>query len=57
MDIVKGICDWEDGTKSKNKQKNHVIAAESAVSLLKHIFTNEKTFEKIQNKSSEIKRV
>lgn len=46
--IVKSICDWADGTKSEDKQQNQIIAAESAVSLLRHIFTNPKSFEKIQ---------
>lgn len=45
--IIKSICDWADGTKSKDKQKNQIVAAESAVSLLNHIFTNPKSFEKI----------
>ena len=45
--IVKSICDWADGTKSEDKQENQIIAAESAVSLLNHIFTNPKSFEKI----------
>lgn len=46
--IVKSICDWADGTKSENKQQNQVIAAESAVSLLNHVFTHPKSFEKIR---------
>lgn len=46
--IVKSICDWADGTKSEDKQQNQVIAAESAVSLLNHVFTNPTSFEKIQ---------
>lgn len=46
--IVKSICDWADGTKSEDKQQNQIIAAKSAVSLLNHVFTNPKSFEKIQ---------
>lgn len=46
--IVKSICDWADGTKSKDKQQNQIIASQSAVSLLNHVFTNSKSFEKIQ---------
>lgn len=46
--IVKSICDWADGTKSEDKQQNQLIAAEAAVSLLCHVFTDPKAFEKIQ---------
>ncbi|WP_343246851.1 hypothetical protein [Diplocloster hominis] len=45
--IVKAICDWADGTKSENKNQNQMIAAESAVSFLNHIFTSPEAFEKI----------
>ena len=50
--IVKAICDWADGTKSSDKEKNQIIAAESAVSLLNHIFNNPKSFEKIPKLNS-----
>lgn len=45
--IVKAICDWADGTKSTDKEYNQITAAESAVSLLNHIFTDSKSLEKI----------
>ncbi|GAB2719920.1 5'-methylthioadenosine/S-adenosylhomocysteine nucleosidase family protein [Comamonas sediminis] len=32
--IIKGICDWADGEKSKGKEENQKIAANSAVSFL-----------------------
>jgi len=44
--IVKAICDW-GMSKSKNKQENQIIAAESAVSLLKHIFSKPEAFDKL----------
>ena len=42
--IVKGICDWGDGTKSVNKENNQKIAAKSAVSLLEYVFSHEGAF-------------
>lgn len=37
--IVKGICDWADGNKGKNKEQNQSIAAESAVNLCYSLFS------------------
>lgn len=45
--IVKAICDWADGTKSQDKERNQIAAAKSAVSLLHHIFNDPTSFEKI----------
>lgn len=45
--IVKGICDWADGTKGRNKQENQVKAAESAVSLVEHVFLQEIALEQL----------
>lgn len=45
--IVKGICDWADGTKGKNKQENQVKAAESAVSLVEHVFSKKIALEQL----------
>ena len=45
--IVKGICDWADGTKGKNKQENQVKAAESATSLVEHVFSQEIALEQL----------
>ena len=47
--IVKAICDWGDGTKYLNKQERQVIASEAAVSFLRHLFTNPKTFQHMIN--------
>jgi len=46
--IIKGICDWGDGKKGKNKTTNQIIAAKSTVSYLKHVFSNPDNFQKIQ---------
>ena len=54
--IVKGICDWGDGTTSQDKLENQKIAAESAVSLLMYIFSNPVAFNKLpKNKRDYIK--
>lgn len=45
--IIKAICDWGDGSKSEDKEHRQKIAAESAVSLLHHLFNNRQSFEKI----------
>ncbi len=38
--VVKGICDWADGNKSRNKKANQEIAAEAAMSLCFSVFSN-----------------
>jgi len=57
--VIKSICDWADGTKSTQKQKNQEVAAKSTVSLLHYVFSDPKAFNKIpkltngcQNKDS-----
>lgn len=45
--IVKAVCDWGDGNKSVDKNARQIIASNSAVSLLNHLFTNPKAFEKV----------
>ena len=45
--IVKGICDWADGTKGQNKELCQKTAAESAVSLLDHIFSDNRALIKL----------
>jgi nucleoside phosphorylase/GTPase SAR1 family protein/WD40 repeat protein len=45
--IVKGICDWGDGDTCKNKQENQKIAAEAAISLLMHVFSDASAFKKL----------
>ncbi|MCL1913178.1 MAG: tetratricopeptide repeat protein [Eubacteriaceae bacterium] len=47
--IVKAICDWGDGSKSKDKQKRQRQAADSAVSLLKHVFSDKDALSKLYN--------
>lgn len=44
--MVKGICDWADGSKSVKKDYRQRIAAQSAISLCKAVFS-EKVFEDI----------
>ena len=51
--IVKAICDWADGNKADDKVKRQSIAAKSAVSLLKHVFSDEKIFDKIYSSKNE----
>ena len=45
--IVKGICDWADGTKGDNKELFQKNAAKSAVSLLDHIFSEKESLIKL----------
>lgn len=42
--IVKGICDFADGKKSKGKSKKQRIAAESSINLCEHLFTSRLAF-------------
>lgn len=42
--IVKGICDFADGKKGKDKKKKQQIAIESAVSLCLELFASETAF-------------
>lgn len=44
--IVKSICDWGIN-KAGNKTENQIAAAESAVSLLKYIFSKPEAFDKL----------
>lgn len=44
--IVKAICDW-GLSKSENKSENQIAASESAVSLLRYIFSQPKAFDKL----------
>lgn len=41
--LVKGICDFADGMKRRNKKIKQEIAAESAVSLCEHVFNSDYT--------------
>jgi len=45
--VVKAICDFADGYKGKDKQGRQLTAARSAVSLLKHVLSDEKVLDKI----------
>lgn len=38
--LVKGICDYADGKKRRNKKANQKLAIESAVSLCLHVFSS-----------------
>lgn len=42
--VVKGICDFADGNKSKNKEENQKIAIRAAISLTKKVFSSEHSF-------------
>lgn len=42
--IVKGICDFADGKKGKNKEDNQKIAVESSLSLCLEIFSSQYAF-------------
>jgi nucleoside phosphorylase len=50
--IVKGICDWADGTKSVNKEARQMLAAKSTVDLLRHVFCDEGAFDKLPSNYS-----
>lgn len=52
--IIKSICDWGDGTKNTDKQVNQVCAARSTVSLLKHVFSDIKSFDVLQKHIYEV---
>jgi nucleoside phosphorylase len=45
--VIKAICDWGDGTKSEDKEQRQKDASESAVSILKHVFSKTDSFEKL----------
>lgn len=51
--IIKGICDWADGNKNKNKDENQRIAVESAVSFCKSVFS-ESVFSELYGKNQQI---
>ncbi|WP_286862898.1 MULTISPECIES: hypothetical protein [Sphingobacterium] len=46
--LVKGICDYADGNKDKNKDVNQKTAMRSAVSLCLEVFSSLKSFEHIE---------
>ena len=45
--VIKGISDWGDGNKVKNKEENQKIAINNAVSYCEYIFSKEKVFDEI----------
>ena len=45
--LVKGICDYADGNKNRNKEANQIIAAKSAINLCEHVFNLKHSFENI----------
>ena len=53
--IVKAICDWGENKESPHKQENQLTAARSAVSLLKHVFSEESAFDKLPTKEDHFK--
>lgn len=46
--VVKGICDYADGNKSKNKNQNQRVAAESAISLCLKVFSSSTGFQDLE---------
>ena len=42
--IIKGICDFADGNKEKNKEMNQVLAIKASVSFALHFFSNRYAF-------------
>lgn len=49
--LVKGICDFADGNKSKNKKLNQSIAIDSALSLCNELFNSRHSFDSLGLKS------
>lgn len=45
--LVKGICDFADGNKDKNKEGNQILAMQSAVSLCIEVFSSKTAFSSI----------
>lgn len=45
--VVKGISDWGDGNKVKNKEENQKVAIDYTVSYCEHVFSQEKVFDEI----------
>lgn len=45
--VIKGISDWGDGNKVRNKGENQQIAINNAVSYCKYVFSKEKVFDEI----------
>ncbi len=46
--LVKGICDYADGNKKRNKTTNQKIASEAAINLCEHVFNSSHPFEDIE---------
>lgn len=46
--LVKGICDYADGKKSKNKKKNQIIAITTAVDLCEKVLSIDNIFDDIK---------
>jgi len=45
--VIKGISDWGDGNKVKNKEENQKMAINNTVSYCEYIFSKEKVFDEI----------
>ena len=50
--IVKAICDWGENKGNPDKDRDQRIAAEAAVSLLKHVFSNDAAFNKLPKRNT-----
>lgn len=45
--VVKGICDWGENKQNLNKERDQIVAAQSAVSLVRHVFSDGESLKKI----------
>ena len=45
--VIKGISDWGDGNKIKNKDENQKIAIDNVISYCKYVFSKDKIFDEI----------
>jgi nucleoside phosphorylase len=51
--LVKSICDFADGKKSRNKKANQRIAAASSASFCSHVFSHEGNFDELSLPASD----
>jgi nucleoside phosphorylase len=55
--LVKGICDFADGNKDKDKEANQILAIQSALSLCKEVFLSQTAFESIGLKPLQVTEI
>lgn len=49
--IVKGICDWGESKQTPSKEADQILAAQSAVSFIKHVFSDPRAFDKLPSRA------